>query len=182
MPCNTLLYGNVSFLKQFCTFSKIQKLKLGSLTYAINLRCYGKQLTSLKKLVIIHHAKQKSIFKATQYLPETKVLDLFKHKKEKFTSPRNIKYFISYILKDWDPPRSKLTKIEIEAGFTHDIKVEQVLDKRGEPKDRLVCTKYPDDEYIKKKLKRIEILEHTDSKYYGLLAQDKKSGHMLYIK
>ena len=183
MPKTLLLYGNSSFLKSFCDFSKIEKLKLGSLTYAINLRCYGKQLTSLRKLVIIHHAKQRSIFKATQYMPENKVLEVFKHHKEQFTCQRNIGYYVSYIIKEWDPSKSKLCKIELDAKFTYDIKVEEVLDKRGEAKERLVCTKYPNDEEIKKKLKRMEIIEHnTESKYFGILLQDKKTGHMLYIK
>ena len=73
-------------------------------------------------------------------------------------------------------------KIELEATFNYDIKYETTLDKRGESKEKLVCTKYPDDEDIKKRLKRIEILEHTEGQYFGLLVQDRKTGHMLYIK
>ena len=64
-------------------------------------------------------------------MPENKVLDKVKHQKEKYTEQKKIKYYVSTILRDWEPDKAKLTKIVLEAKFNCDIKRDAKTDKDG---------------------------------------------------
>ena len=78
-------------------------------------------------------------------MPDNKVLEKVKHHKEKFTNQKKIKYFVSYVLKEWEPEKAKLTKVVLEATFTFDIKEEMIFDDEGNVTKKLSSTKYPDD-------------------------------------